>query len=320
MNSLKEKNIMVTGGAGFIGSHLVRKLLDSEARVTVLTRPDTDLWRIKDIINKVDILSTNFQDLKELESMIDNFEPEIIFNLMSNIDMTKKFENIEPMIKNNFLNTFYLIKVLKNKKYFKSFINIGTCGEYSGKSVPFLESNREAPISPYLLSKVFSTHLSSYLGKMENFPIITLRPFLTYGPRQINGQFIPFLISNLIEGKKVKVTKMEQTKEFVYVDDVIEALIMVPFKEIPYGEIINIGPGKETKIREVAEIICESIGRDFNEYIEMSLPHREGEAMHFYGSNEKAKNLLGWEPKISVEDGLRKTVEWYKDYLKNENK
>jgi nucleoside-diphosphate-sugar epimerase len=141
-------------------------------------------------------------------------------------------------------------------------------------------------------------------------PIVTLRPFLIYGPSQDTNMFIPSLIHHCLEGKDFPMTKGDQTREFNYVDDIVDAYLLAAFCPKAVGEIINIGNGIEYKIKDVAEIIVKMMGSPIKLLIG-NLSKRPGEASHFFCSNEKAKRLLGWFPKFSLDEGLKKTIEWF---------
>lgn len=308
------KVVLVTGGAGFIGSHLVEKLVSLNAKVHVLIRHDTDTWRLKVVKDKILIHEVDFLNKSNLKEKVDRINPEIVFHTMADIRVKRDPELISHMVENNLQTTLNLVRCLDKEKL-KLFVNLGTCEEYGDGKVPFEEDSREIPVSPYSLSKTFSTHLCSYLAKIEEFPIITVRPFLTYGSKQINDQLIPFVIKSLLGGEKINLGKMEQTRDFIHVSDVICALIKIPFSDIKKGEIINICSGKEIQVKSVVKKICELAGVSFEEYIGTTKPYRPGETMHFYGSNQKAKKILNWEPKISFDKGLEETIEWYKDYL-----
>ena len=314
-NLLNNKKILVTGGSGFIGSHLVEKLVSLNAEVSVLIRNSSDLWRLSSVKDKISIYETNFLDPVNLKQTLEKIKPEIIFHTMADIRVKRDPNLLNSMIENNFQTTINLIRNL-NKEKLELFINFGTCEEYGDGEVPFKENQKEIPVSPYSLSKTMTTYLSSYLAKIENFPIITVRPFLTYGPKQVNEQLIPFIIRSMIKGEKVNTGKMEQTRDLVHVNDVVSALIKIPGSNIKKGEIINICSGKEIQVKSIVKKICDLTNRPFEEFVETSAPYRIGETMHFYGSNEKAKKLLNWTPQISFDEGLKETVEWYKDYLK----
>ncbi|MDY6845471.1 MAG: GDP-mannose 4,6-dehydratase, partial [Thermodesulfobacteriota bacterium] len=155
------------------------------------------------------------------------------------------------------------------------------------------------------------------IHKTMDLPIVTLRPFLAYGPYQDADMFIPSLIYHCLEKKDFPMTEGDQTREFNYVDDIIDAyLLTVAYQNVQNvkGEIINIGNSIEYKIKDVAEKIVHMMGNPIRLLIG-ALPKRAGETSHFFCSNEKAKKLLGWEPKTTLDVGLKKTIEWYENNL-----
>jgi nucleoside-diphosphate-sugar epimerase len=310
-----KKRILVTGGAGFIGSHLTEKLIGLGADVSLITRPTTDLWRIKDFEEGVRIFPHDFDQESELCRILEETRPEIVFNLMAEVDARREPELVRRMVTNNFMNTLRLVEALRHSNGFEFFVNVGTCEEYGDGDAPFSESQRESPVSPYSLSKTLSTHLFSYLGRIEKLPCLTLRPFLTYGPRQVNNQLVPYVIRSLLKGEEINLTGMGQTRDFVYVGDVVGALLSAPFSKAKSGEVINIGSGKETKVREVIKMLQDLTGNDSR--VKTDLPYRRGENMSFYCSNERAKKLLGWSNKTELRQGLKRTVMWYQSHLEN---
>jgi len=122
--------------------------------------------------------------------------------------------------------------------------------------------------------------------------------------------FIPSLISSLVKGETFDMTKGEQTRDFIYVDDLVEAIILASLNNITTNEVINVCSGLESKISDVAKIVIKIIN---NGAITYNQPYRQNEQWRYYGDNSKAKSLLGWEPKIKLEEGLRRTVEWHKN-------
>lgn len=176
--------------------------------------------------------------------------------------------------------------------------------------VPFKEEQLSMPISPYSASKASATMFCLMYNKSLRHPIVTLRPFLTYGPNQNPTMLIPQVIISCLEKKTYKMTKGEQTRDFNYVDDVVEGYIKASTTKRAIGEIINLGWGKEYKIIDVVKKIVRMMNNPIK--IEVgALPYRPGEVMHFYSSNIKAKEILGWNPKIDLDEGLKRTIEWY---------
>lgn len=228
--------------------------------------------------------------------------------------MTRDAELIEPMIDTNIKGTINLLRgIIEEKIALECFINTGTSEEYGDGTAPFREDQREIPVSPYSASKVATAYFCQMLHKSMGLPIITLRPFLTYGPYQDTDMFIPSLIQHCLEGKDFPMTEGDQTREFNYVDDIVDAYLLAATNPNAIGEIINIGNGIEYSIRDVAEKIVNMMGNPIQLLIG-TLPKRAGETNHFFCNNEKAQKLLGWSPQIGLDEGLERTINRYKKF------
>lgn len=316
---LKSKTVLITGATGFIGSHLTRRLLKTGAEVHVFQKKDSNQFRIQDIIGNLTVWYGDIRDYHTICSCIRNSRPQTIFHLAALRNVKRDIELIEPMIDINIKGTLNLIKaVIDEKVALECFINTGTCEEYGDAVVPFLEDRREIPVSPYSASKVAATYFCQMVFKTMGLPIVTLRPFLTYGPYQDTDMFIPSLIYHCLEGKDFPMTEGLQTREFNYVDDIIDAYLLAASCRDAVGEIINIGNGVEYRIRDVAEKVVRMAGNPIRLLVG-TLPKRPGETSHFFCSNEKAKRLLNWSPKVSLDEGLKKTIEWHKSYFRDKS-
>ncbi len=306
MKPLKGSTVLVTGGLGFIGSHLVHRLLVEGCEVHVFG--NTETHNVSDILNKIKIHKVDLRRFDDVKREVGRIKPVKIFHLASYVNVSRTLDP-EMMIENNFGGTVNLLKAAESVDY-DCFINTGTCEEYGTNPVPFTEDQVPNPVSPYSVSKVKTTIFCQSYQKETGRPVITLRPFLTYGPFQRNNFLISYVITSALFGNEIKTTKGEQAREFNYVSDIIEGYVLASMSGCAVGEIINIGNGKEYKIRDVISKILAIVGSKVK--VDNSLPYREGEAMHFYCSNEKARRLLGWQPKVSLDEGLNKTIEWYK--------
>jgi nucleoside-diphosphate-sugar epimerase len=218
------------------------------------------------------------------------------------------------MIENNLVGTANLLQVLKDRQI-DLMINIGSSEEYGDASVPQSEANRELPVSPYSFSKVASVYLCQMAAKAFNFPVVTARLFPVYGPGQNTGMFIPSAIIELLNRQEFRMSSGEQIREFNYVEDIVDALIRLSFcGDDIIGSVINVGNGIPYKIIEVIDTIraltegsaCIQVG---------ALPYRVGEVMESYCDNSLLKRLTGWEPQFSLEEGLRLTVQGYRNEL-----
>ena len=312
----KEVPVLVTGANGFIGSHLVRRLVSFGAHVTCLVEPETSLWRLDDIKHKVDICQIDIRDYSSLTNLFRNRPgPKKVFHLAAYIDVGRNLDLMAPMIDVNLLGTVNLIKALQaNECQLDCFINTGTCEEYGNNTAPFQEIQKESPVSPYSCVNVCTTYFCQMLYRIAKVPTIILRPFLTYGPYQLSDMLIPSLIKSCLLKEPFLMTKGEQTRDFVFISDIVEGFLLAAISKKAIGQIINLCSSKEYMIKEVVEMITRLTKAE--DVPQMGkLPYRSGEAMHFYGTNNKAKELLGWKPKVSLFAGLEETVNWYRRHI-----
>jgi nucleoside-diphosphate-sugar epimerase len=312
--SFHGKRVFVTGAAGFIGSHLVRRLVNVGAEVHIYLKNNSSIFRINDVIKRLYLWHGDMTDYKSVCLSFREIRPDIVFHLAVFRNVERDSELIEPMFEINLRGTANLLMAIEEEKInLECFVNTGTCEEYGDGPVPFEEAQRESPVSPYSASKVAATYLCQMFFKTKGLPVVTLRPFLTYGSYQSPDMFVPSVICSCIRGENFSMTQGDQTREFNYIDDIIDAYILVPGRKNVIGEIINIGNGVEYRVKEIGEKIIRMMGSK-NQLFVGSLPKRPGEARNFFCSNEKAKRLLGWNPKTSLDEGLTKTIEWYRKF------
>ncbi len=317
MQTLRNKKILVTGAAGFIGSFLIKRLVEEHAEVHALIQEAENLFRIRDTTEKISIHQGDIADFYSVRHCIEKVKPEVVFHLAAVRNVQRDLTLLDKVIDINLKGTANLIKVLgENKQQLQRFISTGTCEEYGDGQVPFKEEQREIPVSPYSFSKVAATYLCQMVHITTGMPIVVVRPFLTYGPYQSIDMFVPSVIYHCISKKDFQMTSGDQTREFNYVEDIVEGFVLAAVCKGAVGEVINIGNGIEYKVREVAEKIVSK----FDNTIKLNagtLAKRVGEARNFYCSNEKAKKLLGWQPRYSLDEGLDISVKWYKKHAKD---
>ena len=317
--SLRGKRVLVTGATGFIGSHLARRLHKEGAELHILLRKDSLTFRIEDIIGDLVPWYGDLTDSQSLRFCIKNSKPQIVFHLATFRNVARDVNLMDFMIDTNVKGTVNLLRsVIDEKVALECFINTGTCEEYGDASAPFHEDTKEIPVSPYSASKVAATYFCQMIYKTMDLPIVTLRPFLAYGPHQdTDVMFIPSLIAHCLRGKDFPMTEGNQTREFNYVDDIVDAYILATECQDVAGEIINIGNGIEYRLKDVAEKIVKMMGTPIRLLVG-AIPKRAGETEHFFCSNEKAGKLLGWKPRTTLDVGLRKTIEWYENNLQSD--
>jgi nucleoside-diphosphate-sugar epimerase len=198
-----------------------------------------------------------------------------------------------------------------NKDSLRSFIQIGSSDEYGANLAPQNESQRESPISPYSFAKTTTTHFLQMLYRTEQFPVVILRPFLVYGPGQGMERFIPQVINGCIEGKKFPTSEGKQLRDFCFISDFVRSIFSSINNTESFGEVINIASGEPISIKDVVTKIQKIIAMGNPQFGKTA--YRDGENMELYADITKAKKLLNWQPQISLEEGLKKTIDSIRD-------
>ena len=303
--SLKGVPVLVTGGTGFIGTHLVNSLLKEGAEVSIISRKKT-------AGKNVNTLTGDLTDKKFIEKAVKEINPKKIFHLAAFVNPSRDLELLNDVFKTNFYGTVNLLNSLKNMDY-DSFVLVSTAEVYGNNKTPFKEDMKLDPLSPYSLSKASAEMFCNMCSKAHNYPITTLRLFLVYGPGQKPDRFIPQLITTLLSRKQFKMTKGGQKRDFILVDDAVEALIRASVTKNANGETINICNGKQYTIKEIADNVANILNA--KNLISDELPYRENEQWEYYGDLAKARKLLNWSPKTSLNDGLKKTIAYYSKFV-----
>ncbi len=297
--------VLVTGAEGFIGSHLARRLAGEGARVSALVRPGADLSRLNDLEGKIEICPRDIRRQEELADLADRIAPRFVFHLAAVTDPSRSADGIDRCLAVNLGGTLNLLKALK-KTACKRLVTVDTAEIYGRNPPPFREEMAPDPVSPYSLSKALATLLCRTWATAYGFPVTILRLFLVYGPGQGGERFLPQLIAAGLSGRPLRMTAGEQTREYTYIDDVVEGFLRAALRG-PSGELINLGSGEEISLRELVEKVGECLGRRIVLDPE-SLHYRENEIRRFVGDHSRAARILDWRPRISLEEGLRLTI------------
>lgn len=316
MFSIKGKNILVTGGAGFIGSHLCDGLLAKEAKKVVCV----DNFFLGKMENIEDALKhDNFVLYRDdarhfgvMQSIMEKEEIDIVFN-MATIALNYSFFNPFDayMVNVEIANT--LLELLKVGAY-KTLIHTSSSEAYgTARYSPMDENHPTDPTTPYAAGKAAADMLVHSFYKVLGLDISIIRPFNNYGPRQnahgTLAAIIPATARRIKEGGKPMLEgDGEQTRDFIYVEDTVRGLILAYEREESRGKIINLGSGKDISINTLLQGIC-----DYMKYTGEweHRPARTSDVRNLCADSTRAKELLGFEPQIGFEEGIRKTLDWY---------
>ena len=305
MNQFKNNSILIIGGTGFIGTNLIKRFLKFGAKVTCLSLKKK---QNKIIHQNLKYVRCDYTKLSVLKKKI-NKPFKYVVNLGGYIDHSKFFGQGRQVIDNHFLSTMNLLLSLKKDKL-KRYLHIGTCDEYGENNSPVKESYREDPITSYAFAKLASINLLIMLNKTESFPATVLRLFLVYGPHQKNDRLIPQVISGCLKKKNFPVSKGIQLRDFCYVEDVVNAIILSLTKKKALGEVFNVGSGNPVSVKFIINKISNIIKQGKPEF--NKIPFRKNENLKLYPSINKISRILGWKPKTNLNQGLVKTINYYK--------
>jgi UDP-glucose 4-epimerase len=309
--------ILVTGGAGFIGSHIVDALVDRGHRVTVLD--DLSSGQEENLNRRAKFIKGDVTSPKKLESVFKRVEPEAIFHLAAQINVRASVENPTIDAECNILGSLRLIEMAA-KAGVKKFIFSSTGGAMFGDDAhyPAHEDESATPLSPYGLAKLTIEKYLDFYHRERGLPYIALRYGNVYGPRQNpHGEagVIAIFTSLMLDGKAPIINgDGTQTRDYVYVGDVVKANIAALESEIEEG-VFHIGTGKETDVNEIFRLVNWQFGKAFEATYG---PAKSGEVKRSALDARKAEALLNWKPEVDISEGITATVTWFKARLREE--
>lgn len=300
-----EKIAFVTGGCGYIGTYLIRQLIIREYKVIAfdLRIPERFVCEFGDTVTTI----TGDLQSEELQEILNTYKPSYVFHLAGLKNRTNNPEEFKTSIDVNYKGTLNLYNALVGRDWLQHIVAIGTSEEYGSAKPPFSEETREMPNSAYGLSKLSATRLALLYHSQFGLPVTILRPTIAYGPNQGIEMFLPALINTLRANEDFKMTEGNQLRDFIYIDDLVDAIIMSAESYRTIGEILNIAYGKSERLADVALYLAKLLG---NEHLLKlgAIPYRKFEIMNYSVSAVKAKTILDWEPKISIYDGVKRLM------------
>jgi nucleoside-diphosphate-sugar epimerase len=308
---LRGKKVMVTGGAGFIGSSLVRGLLEEGAEVVVYDNfVSGDRANLTEVQDQVEILEGDILD-PNLDEIMRERRIDCVFNLAAEpyiphcYDRPRKFFEVNATGALNVMLACKKAGVQRTLQYSSSEV-YGTA-----RYVPMDEHHPLRPCSTYAVSKLAADRLCYSLHKEQDLPIIILRQFNTFGPRETHPYIIPELITQLDRGNRLKLGNVKARRDLTYVDDSVRGAIRLMKCDDAVGEVVNLGQGRDWSVEELAQIIAGLMGHQSIQVEVEGARLRPLDVEQLNGSYFKAMTLCNWRPQVTLEEGLSRTIEWY---------
>lgn len=313
------KNVVVTGGGGFIGSHLVERLLTLGANVTAFVR-----YNSRNDPGFLDLLAPHTKDIRIVSGDIRDPEAvraalegaDTVFHLAALTGIPYSYVHPIEVFEVNANGTLNVLCGARDASLQR--VVITSTSEVYGSAlyVPIDEKHPRQPLSPYSASKIASDAVALSFHAAFQLPVTVVRPFNTYGPRQSDRAIIPTIISQALTQPEITVGNTSPTRDFTYVSDTVEGFLQLGASDAAVGQEVNLGTGSEVSIGDLVQRINAVIGRD--------LPVRKkdervrpatSEVNRLLSNNSKARELVGWTPRVPLDDGLKLTAKWVEERL-----
>lgn len=306
--------VLVTGGSGFIGAELLPKLVELGHEVCSLERYVTGRYVLG---ARTDTVFGDLRDGFSIRKLVKDTQPEAVIHLAAISPVAYSYDHPQEVFEVNALGTINLAEACSREvPNFKHFLYAGTSEEYGNQDkFPVSEDAELRPNSPYSVSKVAADKYLQYMRAAYDFPVTVLRPFNTYGRKDNTHFVVERTITQMLQGKTVRLGDPTPKRDFLYVDDHVDAYLTCLNNPKANGEVFNFCTGRDISIKGLIELISKLTG--FKGKIQWNtIPARPLDIKKLLGSYEKAKRVLGWRPKYTLEEGLKKTIEFWESKLK----
>lgn len=311
--NMRNKQILVTGGSGFIGSHLTKRLVELGAEVSVIVKYKSliDNIRLSRVWNDIIVIEADLRNVDSLRQLRHR-SYDLIFHLAAYNHVGDSFLHVNEALMSNAVATANLLEFAPE---YDRFIYTSTSEVYGFQTtVPFHEELTPFPLSPYSIGK-YAGELYSRMKRFQTGkPIVCLRPFNAFGPYQSERAIIPELIIKCLRGEPIETTEGKQTREFNYVENIIDGFVAASQTEPIFEGVINIGSNREIAIYDLVKKI-HRLTDSTSELRIGALEYRPTEIWRMCADNDSAQRILGWTPNISFETGLQYTIKWFRKYL-----
>jgi dTDP-glucose 4,6-dehydratase len=306
--SVRGLKAVVTGGAGFIGSELTRQLVENGADVTVLDNfLSGKMEYIRDM--PVKVVKGDVCNSKVVSKCVRG--QGVVYHLAALPFIPDSYVNPQEFFRANVEGSINVMWQAIRSGSVKRFVYVSTSEIYgTAQRVPMNEDHPTRPHSTYAVSKLAADRAVFTLHKEQGFPVVIIRPFNTYGPNVTQPYIIPEIVIQLLEGSGViTLGNVESSRDFTFVEDTARAILLASLSPQTIGEVINVGSGFDIKIMDLAKLIARVLGREFR-FEKDDSRLRPYDVNRLICDNSKVKRLLGWEPRVALEAGLKKTIDW----------
>ncbi len=321
MSGLQGRSVLVTGAAGFIGSALSERLVREGAEVRAFVRYNSRGDRgwledcSADVVSSLEVVTGDLRDPGAVRRAV--ADRELVFHLAALIAIPYSYVNPLDFVQTNVLGTAYLLDACLHAGV-ERVVHTSTSEVYgTARYCPIDEAHPVIGQSPYSASKIAADQLAESYYRSFSLPVATLRPFNTFGPRQSARAVVPTIATQCLAGRDVKLGSLHPTRDLTYVDDTVDGFVRMAAADAALGEVVNLGSGREIAIGDLAEKILEMTASPSKIVLdETRVRPARSEVERLQADNDKARRLLGWQPRVGLEEGLERTVAWLERHLR----
>lgn len=312
--------VLVTGAGGFIGSHLVQHLAQAGAAVRAFvrhtSRGDIGLLRMlpPEDLSRLMVESGDLRDLDAVRRAVAGID--IVFHLGASISIPYSYRHPAEVVETNVLGTLNVLSACREHDVGRM-VHVSSSEVYgTAREIPITETHALQGQSPYSATKIGADKLAESFSCAFGLPVVTIRPFNTYGPRQSARAVIPTIITQALAQGTVRLGRLDTTRDFTFVTDTVRGLLCGAQVEGVEGMVFNLGTGESIAVGELAQKIIGMIGRPVKIVVDPSrLRPEKSEVLRLASDNRLALERLGWRPSVSLNDGLSQTVNWVASHL-----
>ncbi|MDQ6918146.1 MAG: NAD-dependent epimerase/dehydratase family protein [Candidatus Dormibacteraeota bacterium] len=302
------KRVLVTGGSGFVGANLARRLLADGHEVNLLLRPQRDLWRLEGVLGNLRVHESDLGDAASVAGVVAAARPEWIFHLAAHGAYPTQTEAL-PILQTNLVGTVNLLEAAAAKG-FEAFVNSGSSSEYGAKDHAPAEDEWLEPNSTYAVAKAAATLFCRQRARRAGLPVTTLRLYSVYGPFEEPSRLVPRLIEEGLLGRLPPLVNPTVARDFVHVEDVCDAYLRAADAGREPGAVYNVGTGIQTTLAEMVDLARRMLGIGA-EPVWDTMPGRSWDTDVWVADPTRIKAELGWSPNLTLEEGLARTIAWY---------
>jgi nucleoside-diphosphate-sugar epimerase len=305
------KRVLITGATGFIGANLARRLLTDGHEIHLLARPGYSRWRIQNIRKDADVYEVDLRDTHALEEVVRQIRPDWVFHLATSGAYSWQTD-LSLMVQTNIVGTINLVEACSRAGY-EAFVNTGSSSEYGFKQSAPSETEWLEPNSQYAVTKASASLYCRHVAQNRKVPLRTLRLYSVFGPYEETRRLVPSLIREGLKGKLPPLVGPETSRDYIYVDDVIDAYLLTaskPNQEL--GAIYNIGSGIQTSLREMVQTARQTLGipaePEWN-----TMPQRTWDTNIWVANIRRAVEEFDWYPRFNLQQVFLRTVQWFSE-------